>query len=54
MKQYIHNHAREPSNWRGPILFLATKGFSIALAMAEHFLTVGLGIAGLIRVATKG
>lgn len=54
MKQYILDRAREPSTWRGAILFLTAIGVPIAPAMAEHIVTVGLGIAGLIGMTTKG
>ncbi|MGI9136139.1 MAG: hypothetical protein ACR2JS_03645 [Candidatus Nanopelagicales bacterium] len=54
MKQYILDRAKEPSTWRGAILFLTAIGVPIAPAMAEHIVTVGLGIAGLIGMASKG
>lgn len=54
MKKYILDRAREPSTWRGAILFLTAIGVPIAPAVAEHIVTVGLGIAGLIGMTTKG
>ena len=54
MRQYILDRAREPSTWRGAILFLTAIGVPIAPAVAEHIVTVGLGIAGLIGMTTKG
>ncbi len=54
MKSYILDRAREPSTWRGAILFLTAIGVPIAPAMAEHIVTIGLGIAGLIGMTTKG
>ena len=54
MKKYILDRAREPSTWRGAILFLTAIGVPIAPAVAEHIVTVGLGIVGLIGMATKG
>lgn len=54
MKSYILDRAREPSTWRGAILFLTAIGVPIAPAVAEHIVTVGLGIAGLIGMTTKG
>jgi hypothetical protein len=54
MKQYILDRAKEPSTWRGAILFLTAIGVPIAPAMAEHIVTVGLGVAGIIGMTTKG
>jgi len=54
MKQYILDRAKEPSTWRGAILFLTALGVPIATALAEHIVTVGLGIAGIVGMVTKG
>jgi len=53
MKQYILDRAREPSTWRGAILFLTAIGVPIAPAMADAIVTAGLGIAGLLGMLTK-
>jgi hypothetical protein len=53
MKQYIFDRAREPSTWRGAILFLTAVGVPIAPQMAEAVVTAGLGIAGLLGMLTK-
>jgi hypothetical protein len=53
MKQYILDRAREPSTWRGAILFLTAVGVPIAPQMAEAVVTAGLGIAGLLGMLTK-
>jgi hypothetical protein len=53
MKQYILDRAREPSTWRGAILFLTAIGVPIAPQMAEAVVTAGLGIAGLLGMLTK-
>jgi hypothetical protein len=53
MKQYILDRAREPSTWRGAILFLTAIGVPIAPAMADAVVTAGLGIAGLLGMLTK-
>jgi hypothetical protein len=54
MKSYILDRVREPSTWRGAILFLTALGVPIAPALAEHIVTVGLGIAGIVGMVTKG
>ena len=53
MKQYILDRVREPSTWRGAILFLTAIGVPIAPAMADAIVTAGLGIAGLLGMLTK-
>jgi uncharacterized transporter YbjL len=52
MKAYILERAKEPSTWRGLILFLTAIGVPVAPALAESIITVGLGLAGLIGVVT--
>lgn len=54
MKSYILQRAKEPSSWRGALLFLAAVGVPIAPAMADHIVAVGLGVAGMIGMITKG
>jgi hypothetical protein len=54
MKQYILDRAKEPSTWRGIILFLTAIGVPVAPELANHIVTVGLGITGIIGMATKG
>lgn len=54
MKQYILDRAREPSSWRGLILFLAAIGVPVAPELADHIITVGLGVAGIIGMSSKG
>ena len=53
MKQYILDRAREPSTWRGAILFLTAIGVPVAPAMAEAIVTAGLGLAGLVGMLTS-
>lgn len=50
MKNYILARAKEPSTWRGIILFLTAVGVPIAPAMQESIITAGLGLAGLVGV----
>ncbi len=52
MKQYILDRAREPSTWRGAILFLTAIGVPIAPQLAEAIVTAGLGLAGLVGILT--
>jgi hypothetical protein len=54
MRQYILDRAKEPSTWRGAILFLSAMGVPIAPALAEHIVTVGLAVAGIVGMVTKG
>lgn len=54
MRTYILDRAREPSTWRGALLFLTAIGVPIAPALAEHIVTVGLGLAGIVGMFSKG
>lgn len=53
MKAYILARAKEPSTWRGAILFLTAIGVPIAPQLAESIIATGLAIAGLIGVLTS-
>lgn len=48
MKTYILSRAKEPSTWRGAILFLTAIGVPIAPQMGEAIVAAGLGMAGLV------
>jgi hypothetical protein len=52
MKDYILARAKEPSTWRGAVLFLTAIGVPIAPELAEAIIAVGLAVAGLIGVLT--
>lgn len=54
MKQYIIDRAKEPSTWRGILLFLTAIGVPVAPELANNIVTVGLGLAGIIGMVTKG
>lgn len=54
MKSYILDRAKEPSTWRGFILFLTAIGVPIAPELQVAIVSAGLGISGLIGVITKG
>ena len=53
MKEYILARAKEPSTWRGFILFLTAVGVPVAPALAESIITFGLGLAGLVGVVSS-
>lgn len=53
MKQYILDRAKEPSTWRGAMLFLAAIGVPIAPALADQIVALGLAAAGLIGMIAK-
>lgn len=52
MKYYILQRAKEPSTWRGAILFLTAIGIPIAPQMTDAIVTAGIGIAGLVGMFT--
>lgn len=54
MKEYILDRAKEPSTWRGILLFLTAIGVPIAPELANSIVTVGLGLAGIVGMVTKG
>lgn len=54
MKSYILDRMREPSTWRGALLFLTAMGVPVAPELANHIVTVGLALAGIVGMATKG
>ena len=54
MEQYILDRAKEPSTWRGFVLFLTAVGVPVAPELQTAIVSAGLGIAGLIGVVTKG
>lgn len=54
MKSYILARAKEPSTWRGILLFLTAIGVPVAPELANNIVTVGLGLAGIVGMVTKG
>ncbi len=54
MRTYILERAKEPSTWRGILLFLTAMGVPIAPELANNIVTVGLGLAGIVGMVTKG
>jgi hypothetical protein len=54
MKSYILDRVKEPSTWRGFILFLTAIGVPIAPELQTAIVSAGLGVAGLIGVISKG
>ena len=54
MKQYVLDRLKEPSTWRGALLFLTAVGVPIAPALADQIVTAGLGLTGLVGMLSKG
>lgn len=52
MKDYILARAKEPSTWRGLFLLLTAIGVPVAPEMANAIITIGLGLAGAVGVAS--
>jgi hypothetical protein len=52
MKSYLLARVKEPSTWRGVILFLTAIGLPIAPELQTAIVSAGLGLAGLIGVVT--
>ncbi len=52
MRGYLLARAKEPSTWRGAILFLTAIGVPIAPALSEAIIAAGIGLAGLLGVLT--
>lgn len=52
MKYYLLDRVKEPSTWRGAILFLTAIGVPIAPELQTAIVSAGLGIAGLLGVLT--
>lgn len=50
---YIIERAKEPSTWRGIIVFLTGVGVAVDPALAEQIIAVGLALAGLVGFLTK-
>jgi hypothetical protein len=53
MRNYIFDRVKEPSTWRGAILFLTAIGVPIAPALSEAIITAGLGLVGLVGMLTS-
>lgn len=53
MRDYVIARAKEPSTWRGAILFLTAVGVPIAPQLQEAIVTAGLGLAGLVGMFTS-
>ena len=52
MSDYFLARAKEPSTWRGVILFLTAIGVPLAPQLQEAIITAGLGIVGLVGIIT--
>lgn len=53
MKKYLLARAKEPSTWRGLVLFMTALGVPVAPDLVEPIVSVGLATAGLIGVLTS-
>ena len=53
MKQYIFNRLREPSTWRGLVLFVTAMGVPVSPELMEPIIATGLAVTGLIGVVTQ-
>lgn len=52
MKQYIIDRLKEPSTWRGLVLIATALGAKLSPDQTEAIILIGIGITGLIGVAT--
>jgi hypothetical protein len=52
MRGYFLDRIKEPSTWRGAILFLTAIGVPIVPELQTAIVAAGLGIAGLLGVLT--
>lgn len=53
MKKYILNRLREPSTWRGLVLFVTALGVPVRPELMEPIIATGLAVTGLIGVVTQ-
>ena len=53
MNDWILERLKEPSTWRGIILFATACGVPVAPALGDQIITVGIGLAGLVGIVTK-
>ena len=54
MKDYIVARLSEPSTWRGIIYLLIAAGVKIDPTQIDSIVAVGLSLAGMIAVVSKG
>jgi hypothetical protein len=54
MKKFILDRAKEPSTWRGISLFLTALGVYVDPTLYQQITTIGLSVAGILGMATKG
>jgi hypothetical protein len=52
MFPYILERAKEPSSWRGAVLLATAAGVGVSPEMSNAIVTFGIGLAGLLGVAT--
>ena len=51
--RYFLNRLREPSTWRGLILFVTGFGITLSPEIATNIVAAGTGIAGLVGIMTS-
>lgn len=54
MFDFILARSKEPSSWRGVSLVLTALGIYVEPSLYAQITTVGMGVAGLIGMVTKG
>lgn len=54
MFNYLLERAKEPSSWRGLALLATAAGVNVAPELMNSIISVGISLAGLIGVFTKG
>lgn len=52
MKAYLLARLKEPSSWRGAVLLATAAGLGITPELSNAIITFGIGLAGLLGVAT--
>ena len=50
---YIYARLKEPSTWRGIVMLLTGLGVNLSPETASQIVSVGVGLVGLIGVASK-
>jgi len=53
-KEYIYNRLKEPSTWRGIVVFLTGVGFNLSPEMSEQIVIVAVPLVGLLGMISKG
>ena len=54
MITYLLERAKEPSSWRGAVLLATAAGVGVTPELANAIISVGVSLAGLLGIFTKG